>query len=57
MGLTVQIETTSAACEDSREELPTLVRDIAERIRKGATSGVIVDSNGNSVGRWEISQG
>jgi hypothetical protein len=58
----VEIETANAAfVEQPGEELAAMLRDVAERVREALGyapdtahySGILRDSNGNTVGRWD----
>ena len=54
MRLTLHIDMVNAAFEGDSQELDMLLADVADAIRAGETTDVIVDSNGNAVGGWEI---
>lgn len=42
---------------DFREhEVATILRDIANRVESGHTTGFIKDSNGNKVGKWAMKE-
>lgn len=58
MHFKLQINMDNAAFENS-EELPALVESVLESLRNGYGSGdgsAIQDSNGNTVGKWEVSE-
>lgn len=42
------------AAFDNPDELPQLLENIAKQIRDGKLEAVVVDSNGNRVGKWQI---
>lgn len=44
----------SAFDGDPSGEVARILRGIAERVEGGATSGVVFDDNGNSVGSWAL---
>ena len=56
-GFKLLIETGNAAFDDEGEgckaaELARILRDVAERLLDGATSGMVRDINGNIVGSF-----
>jgi hypothetical protein len=56
--LTVTIETDNAAFEgDAGPELSRILRGLARRLEDGETQGRLRDSNGNTVGRFELEGG
>ena len=59
--LKIEIKTGGAAfCEDDvltyegRYEVTRLLRKISVQIEQGDNDGVIMDINGNKVGRWSL---
>jgi len=40
--------------EDMADECRTILRVIGENLRDGHKSGVIMDINGNRIGRWSL---
>lgn len=54
---TLTIETDNAAFEHSMiDEIERITRRVMLRIAAGETSGKIMDINGNTVGRWELTR-
>ena len=52
-----KIEMVNASFEDNPNQLADLLRAIAEHVDgmgTERTAGLLVDDNGNSVGKWEI---
>ena len=43
-----------AFADDLASEVGAILRRIAGSAESGATSGVIIDSNGNCVGSWDL---
>lgn len=55
--LTVEINTENEVFEgNEHEETMRILERVVERIRNGETGGKCMDTNGNSVGVWEISE-
>ena len=52
---TLEFSTENAAFEDSLEVVVILER-IAQKVKGGDTFGAVKDSNGNTVGRWSLSE-
>ena len=55
----IEFTTGNAAfrTEDERldeYEVARILKDIAEKIESGATSGSVIDYNGNKIGTWSI---
>lgn len=50
--LSILINTGNAAFQDDPRELSRVVREAADRIDEGQTSGILRDSNGNKVGEF-----
>ena len=50
----LQFSTDNAAFEHSATETARILRKIAKRIEAGDTDGKIMDSNGNSVGTYDL---
>ena len=48
------IDTDNAAFEDNPTELADLLQKTTNAVRMGKTEGRVVDSNGNSVGSYEL---
>ena len=46
------METVNASFEDP-QEIPNILRDVAERISRGRTEGAVFDANGNRVGTFK----
>jgi hypothetical protein len=42
--------------EAERLEVAMLLRDAARKLEEGSTARVVLDSNGNTVGRWELTR-
>lgn len=53
MGMRIEYETENAAFEDPSEH-ESVLRRILSGIEYGATSGRVMDSNGNKVGEWSL---
>ena len=53
MKLTVNVNMDNAAFEDP-EEIKMIMAVIGMKAANGQTGGKIMDSNGNTVGAWEI---
>ena len=51
----LEFSTDNAAFEDSLEVVRILER-IAQNVKGGDTFGAVKDSNGNTVGRWSLSE-
>ena len=51
----LEFSTDNAAFEDSLEVVVILER-IAQKVKGGDTFGAVKDSNGNTVGRWSLSE-
>lgn len=49
----LKFDTRNAAFEDPGE-VPRILRDVAARIKNGATDGAIQDRNGNTVGTFYL---
>lgn len=59
--LTVNIETGNAAFHDeegepSGHEAARILRELADRLEAGDTSGKVRDINGNTVGSFELAE-
>lgn len=54
----LQIETGNAAFDEENggagEEVARIMREIANKVADGNTSGIAADFNGNTVGRWSL---
>ena len=46
--------TMDNAAFESPEELPEIIRRVADRVADGETAGSVRDSNGNTVGTWRV---
>lgn len=55
--LKIEFETDNAAFGDGNATYETarILRNIADRIKGGATEGGAYDFNGNHVGKWSVS--
>lgn len=54
---TLTIETDNDAFVDREAaEIAYILERTAQRIRGGALSGKVIDSNGNNVGRFEVNE-
>lgn len=51
MNFTIEINTENDSFADENE-LPKLLRRVAERVANGESYGKIIDSNGNTVGKF-----
>jgi len=60
MKFTLEIELKGAALMGDDDDtldvysLSAIVENLVEPIESGVTSGIVMDYNGNKVGRWEI---
>ena len=54
--LTVKFKTDNAAFSDDADtlEVTRLLREVADEIQQGSTSGAILDYNGNKVGTYKL---
>ena len=52
----MKFKTSNAAFEEpyKTSEIKRILKEIAEKVEYGHTSGSIMDINGNHVGEWEI---
>jgi len=53
----LKFNTDNAAYADyeyPNQAIARSVREVAEKIEQGARSGIIRDTNGNTVGKWEL---
>ena len=54
---TIIIDTENAAFEDTpNEELARIIREVAQHLDRGYTSGGVRDVNGNRVGSFEFDE-
>ena len=54
MKLTLTVKMDNAAFADFDDETPRILRDVADKIQNGHTTGPILDANGNRVGSFLI---
>lgn len=56
--LEVEIESSNAAFSDGNapEECALILLGVAQKLRGGYESGSLLDTNGNTVGRWTLQQ-
>jgi hypothetical protein len=55
MTFTLTIDMNNAAFDDPEQELAVCLTRVAVKITTGITdTGIVRDSNGNTVGSWEI---
>lgn len=56
--LTIEIDTSNAAFEDDQlhSELEACVRRVMYALDRGKTAGAIMDTNGNTVGRFALTE-
>lgn len=47
----LEFRTENEAFEDERE-IPRILKLVASQVERGSRSGLILDSNGNTVGNW-----
>ena len=51
----VQFDTDNAIFEvNAHEEIARILCKIARQVETGATSGNVIDINGNTIGKWEV---
>lgn len=55
MAVKIDFKTSNAAFEDDPYEAVRIIREVADKINNGATSGTIQDINGNTVGKFKAS--
>lgn len=54
---TLKIDTDNAAfSEDPGYEVASILKKIVQKLERGETEGVAMDTNGNKVGRWELEE-
>ena len=49
----MKFQTENAAFEND-QEVVRILKEVAEKIKNGASGGKIRDINGNTVGSWEV---
>ena len=54
MKITIDIKTDNAAFQDSDTELYDILGRIAMAVQDGERSGNLMDSNGNTVGKFKV---
>ena len=54
MQLNIKINLDNSAFEDNEDELKDIFKRIEYAVQDGAEGKMIIDSNGNKVGFWEI---
>lgn len=48
----LQVHTSNSAFENESAEVARILRELAERVESGRTSGRVFDLNGNACGNW-----
>ncbi len=56
MTITIEIETDNASFEDNPDELRDCLTKVLRKIVNGDDHGVIMDTNGNRVGKFETEE-
>jgi hypothetical protein len=52
---TMEFATDNAAFEEGwGTEIAGILRKVAQRVEDGDSAGAVMDSNGNTVGQWEL---
>jgi hypothetical protein len=54
MQLNIKINLDNSAFEDNEDELKDIFKRIEYAVQDGAEGKMIIDSNGNTVGEWDI---
>lgn len=54
MKIRIVVNMDNAAFDDNPAELADILSDVAAAVDHGQTGGRCMDSNGNSVGQWEV---
>jgi hypothetical protein len=54
--LRIKIETKNAAFEEKEYECSRILRKVADQLDEGFTEGLCTDTNGNTVGAWELTK-
>lgn len=54
----LEFKTDNAAFDDEypENEIARILREVHNRVYEGASAGPILDSNGNTVGLWELTE-
>ena len=54
--MTIRFETSNAAFEDDivEEEIEAVLERVMEHVRMGYTFGPLHDTNGNTIGSWDL---
>ena len=51
---TLNMRTANAAFEADGEEVARILEECARKVRRGETAGLLMDVNGNRVGKWNL---
>lgn len=54
MRFDLAFRTDNAAFVDDPDEIAAVMRRVTRQIENGVTSGICVDTNGNTIGTWAI---
>ena len=54
MKITIEFHTDNASFEDYYDELNSVLSDVINRVIKGRLEGAIIDSNGNTIGNFDV---
>ena len=57
MKFTMEVKMDNAAFVDDPTELTRILQGVTDRVAAGFDEGFCVDINGNTVGRFEVSEG
>jgi hypothetical protein len=53
----IEFKTGNAAFEgEDNYEVVRILRDIADQVERGCALGIIIDINGNKVGKWDLEE-
>ena len=50
----MSFKTDNAAFDEWLQEIPRILRDVADHTERGEVGGNIIDVNGNTVGLWSL---
>ena len=56
MKITIEFHTDNASFEDYYDELNRVLSDVINKVIKGRLEGAIIDSNGNTIGNFDITE-
>ena len=51
----IEFETTNSAFDDyGDKEVTRILTEISEKVQRGMTKDIIIDIDGNKIGKWEL---